>query len=72
MDKLIKKLAGKFNIDEEIVEKIIRSEFKFTAETIQEGEFQSVHLHYFGKFGVKPNAIKRLEQLNSYECNTYN
>lgn len=63
MDNIIKRIAGKLNIDEEIVEKAIRSQFKFSAETIQEGEFQSVHLHYFGKIGVKPNSLKRINQL---------
>lgn len=63
MDNIIKRIAGKLNIDEEIVEKAIRSQFKFSAETIQEGEFQSVHLHYLGKFGVKPNSLKRINQL---------
>lgn len=60
MDNIIKKIAGKLNIDEDIVEKAIRSQFRFSAETIQEGEFQSVHLHFFGKFAVKPGALKRL------------
>lgn len=63
MDKLIKIIAGRLGIDEEIVEKAVRSQFKFTAETIQEGEFQSVHLHHFGKIAVKPNAIARLEKM---------
>ena len=61
MNNIIKKIAGRLGIDEEIVEKAVRTEFKFTAETIQQGEFQSVHLHYWGKFAVKPNALKRLD-----------
>ena len=63
MDNLIKKIAGKLNIDEEIVEKAVRTQFKFTAETIQEGNFESVHLHFFGKVCVKPNALKRINDL---------
>jgi len=60
MDNLIRKIAGKLNIDEEIVEKAIRTQFRFVAETIQEGNFESIHLHYLGKFAVKPGAIKRI------------
>lgn len=60
MNNIIKKIAGRLGIDEEIVEKAVRTEFKFVAETIQEGEFQSIHLHYWGKFAVKPKAIERL------------
>lgn len=63
MENLIKKIAGKLNIDEEIVEKAVRTQFKFTAETIQEGNFESVHLHFIGKFAVKPNALKRINDL---------
>lgn len=63
MDKLIRKIAIKFNLDEEVVEKMVRSEFNFVANTMQQGEFQSVMLHHLGKFAVKPNAISRLERL---------
>lgn len=62
MDNIIKRIARQLDLDEDIVEKAVRAEFRFTAEAIQEGEFQSVHLHHFGKIAVRPNAIKRLEQ----------
>lgn len=61
MNNIIKIIAGRLGIDEEIVEKAVRTEFKFVAETMQAGEFQSVHLHFLGKFAVKPNALKRLD-----------
>lgn len=54
-------LAAKYNLDQEIIEKITRSQFEFVANTIEQGEFQSIRLHHFGVFGVKP---KRLENLN--------
>lgn len=61
MNNIIKKIAGRLGVDEEIVEKAVRTQFKFVADTIQEGEFQSVHLHYWGKFAVRPGALKRLD-----------
>lgn len=63
IDKIVKTLAAKYKLDEDIIEKIIRSQFNFVASTMQEGEFQSVHLHYLGKFCVKPNAVKRATEI---------
>lgn len=54
MDKIIKILANKYNLDTEVVEKIVRSEFLFAKDTIEQGGLESVHLHHFGKLGVKP------------------
>lgn len=63
MDKIIKRLAAKYNLDEEVVEKMVRSEFNFVANTMQQGEYQSVMLHHLGKFAVKPNSITRINKL---------
>lgn len=63
---LIKQLSVKYNLSEDIIEKVIRSQFEFVKDTMEEGEFKSVHLHYFGKFCVKPNRLKRLLD-NGYE-----
>ena len=65
IDKIVKTLAAKYKLDEDIIEKIIRSQFNFVASTMQEGEFQSVHLHYLGKFCVKPNSLKRINDLRA-------
>ncbi len=54
------KLANKFDLDPEIIERVTRSQFDFTANTIEQGEFQSIRLHYFGVFGVKPLRLKQL------------
>lgn len=65
MDKIIKILAAKYKLDEEVIEKIVRSQFNFVASTMQQGEFQSVHLHHFGKFAVRPNSVKRVNDLRT-------
>ena len=69
MDKIIKILANKYNLDTEVVEKIVRSEFLFAKDTIEEGELESVHLHHLGKFGVKAryNNIEEHEYNNNIE-----
>ncbi len=59
--KIISLLAIKYNLDEEVIEKVIRSEFNFVSSSMEIGNFDSVHLHHLGKFCVKP---KRLEDLN--------
>lgn len=69
MDKIIKILAAKYELDEEVIEKIIRSQFNFVASTMQEGKFESVHLHHFGKFCVKPNSIERVNKLKEFKNN---
>lgn len=62
-----KELTIKYDLSEELIEKVIRSQFEFIKDTMEEGEFKSVHLHYLGKFCVKP---KRLETLlnNGYKA----
>lgn len=60
MDKIIQNLSNKLDIKEDLIEKVIKSEFEFIVDTIREGK-ESVHLHYLGKFCIKPNAIKRIQ-----------
>lgn len=60
MDKVISMLSARFNLDPEIIEKVIRSEFDFVSTTMEVGNYESIHLHHLGKFAVKP---KRLEQI---------
>ena len=60
-NNIITKLSTIYNIDSEVVEKVVKSQFRFVKDTIEQGELQSVHLHYLGKFAVYPNRIKKLE-----------
>lgn len=57
MEELINILAAKHNMSAELIEKIVRSEFKFVQDTIEMGELESVHLHHLGKFAVKPRYV---------------
>lgn len=65
MDKVVKLLADKYNLSEDIVEKVIRSEFGFVANTMSEGKYKSVRLHYLGIWGVKPKRLEQLQKNNN-------
>jgi nucleoid DNA-binding protein len=60
MDKYIDILSKKYNLDSEVIEKIVRSEFLFVKDMIEVGELDSVHLHHLGKFAVKSRYTKNL------------
>lgn len=61
-DDIIKYLSSKYNISSDIVEKVIRSQFGFVKDMMEQGELDSVHLQNFGKFAVKPFRKKYLEE----------
>lgn len=54
------KISAELNIDEEIVNKAVRSQFRFVKDVMESGNLQSVHLPYFGKIAVKPNRLDYL------------
>lgn len=59
-DDIINYLSTKYNIDKEVVEKAVRTEFKFVKDTMEQGELEPVHLQSFGKFAIKPGRMKYL------------
>ena len=59
--KIIEELSIKYNLPKPIIEKIISSQFKFTADIMASGNMQPVRHPYLGVFAVKPG---RLEKLN--------
>ncbi len=58
MDKIIEKLAKKYNISEFKAELIVKSQFKLLKESIESGNFKSVRLKHLGIFTVKKNRFK--------------
>lgn len=60
MDKYIEILSNKYDLDSEVIEKIVRSEFLFTKDMMEMGELESVHLHHLGKFACKPRYFKNI------------
>lgn len=61
-DDIIKYLSVKYELGSDIVEKITRSQFKFTRDMMEQGDLDSVHLQNFGKFAVKPYRKQILEE----------
>ena len=64
MDKekeLIEQLAIEYDLPEFVVESIVKSQFKFVQDKMEEGNCAKVRLHHFGVFKVKP---KRLYVIN--------
>jgi nucleoid DNA-binding protein len=59
---LSKELSKKLGIDADIIEKVIRSEFKLIRDTMKESDWEGVKLQYLGKFVVKENKKKYARQ----------
>tara|TARA_R110001583_G_scaffold68508_1_gene194832 strand:+ start:3236 stop:3442 length:207 start_codon:yes stop_codon:yes gene_type:complete len=58
VDKIIKKLAAKYNISEFKADLIIKSQFAVVKNCIEKGDFKSVRLKHLGMFTVKKNRFK--------------
>ena len=58
---LIQNLAIKYNLQLKTVTDIIESQFKYVGKVMEEGKFEAVRLPYFGKFSVKGNRVKHLD-----------
>ena len=55
--KLIDLLVEKHALPAFVVESIVKSQFKFVQDRIEEGECAKVRLHHFGVFKVKPKRL---------------
>lgn len=66
MDKTLKMTQHLFpEVDPEVVEKIIRSQFLFVKDTMEHGEYETIMLAKLGKFACKTFRIQKLhERLN--------
>ena len=67
-DKIIKEMSLKYHLPVKDIEDIIKSQFKFVRETIEEAEkdnedsFKTVKLLSFGKFLVKDKVIYHIKK----------
>jgi len=66
VEKIYSILSNKFDLDEEVIERVTRSQFQFVTNTMEQGEFQSVRLHHLGVVGCKPARLKELQERNEY------
>ena len=60
MDDIIEQVAKELNLSEIVVEKIIRSQFSFVKECMENKS--NVHLAYLGKFVIKPGRVYKIKQ----------
>lgn len=60
--KIIQKLATKHNLPLSKIEEIVSYQYKFIANIIKEGNFESVRLPYFGKFSVNKGRLKHIQK----------
>jgi nucleoid DNA-binding protein len=60
--KLIQKIASKYNLPLQVIEKIVFHQFKFVSKIMKEGNFDSIRLPYFGKFHVNKNRLKYIKE----------
>ena len=58
MEEIINQLVVKYNKDYETINKIVRSQFNFVMDTMEEGGLESIHLHHLGKWAVKARYNK--------------
>ena len=59
MQKYIREIAIKNNLDEDVVNRIVRSQFEFVKEVIASGDFQPIRLHHLGLFAAKPSQVDK-------------
>ena len=58
--KIIAEIAKELKQPPHVIERIVRHQFKFLMEQMQEGKYQNVRLHHLGVFGVKPGRLWKL------------
>ena len=55
---LAEELSNELGLDAELIERVIKSEFKLVRDEMRSGDWNGVKLQYLGKFAVKPNRMK--------------
>tara|TARA_R110000796_G_scaffold83590_2_gene182761 strand:+ start:319 stop:525 length:207 start_codon:yes stop_codon:yes gene_type:complete len=58
VDKIIKKLAKKYNVSEFKIDLIVKSQFKLLKNIIEQGDFETIRAKHIGMFAVKKNRFK--------------
>jgi nucleoid DNA-binding protein len=59
---IIQKIANKYNLPLQVIEKIVFHQFKFVSKIINKGKFDAVRLPYFGRFHVNKNRLKYIKE----------
>ena len=67
---IIQKLATKHDMPLQKVEEAVMYQFKYAADLIKKGNFESVRLPFLGKFHVMPGRLKYLQKRNEGSDNS--
>lgn len=60
MNDIVEQVAKELDLPEALVEKILRSQFSFVKECMENKS--NVHLAYLGKFVIKPGRVYKIKQ----------
>lgn len=71
IDIIAERVAILLDVDEEVVLKVLREQFDFVREEIENKNYRTIHLHYLGKFTVKPSRLKWLKEHGYDEHNLH-
>ena len=55
-------IAKELGISPSLVQKIVKSQFEFLRNTMEQGEFETVRLPFLGKFMVKPYRLQKVNE----------
>ena len=66
--EIIQKIATKYNLPLKTVEDIVMHQFKFVSKIMQDGNFKSIRIPYFGKFSNK-NRREYITKLKNESSN---
>lgn len=58
--EIIEELAREYKLSPIMVERIVKSQFRYVAHVMRSKTLEPVRLHYLGVFAVKPNRLKYL------------
>lgn len=61
--EIIQKLATKYNLPLAEVERAVMHQFKYVAKVMEDGNFDTIRLPYFGKFSSKKSRRDHLTRL---------
>ena len=62
-EEIVRKLSYKYDIPIKVVNNIVNYQFKYIADTMKKGNFDTIRLPYFGKFTVNKSRIKHINNL---------
>jgi nucleoid DNA-binding protein len=67
--EIIQKIATKYNLPLKTVEDIVMHQFKFVSKIMQDGNFKSIRIPYFGKFSSNKNRREYITKLKNESSN---